>query len=227
MGNEIYGPKTPNTGPKTPHQNLFGNQTTVQSQTPLYGQAPLHSQTPRSDDQNYHNNYRNSSFSSYNNNYTNSSFNNTTFDQTMDETMDGNVGQTMERAMDMVEKSRNPRDNLSSSFMSSNANINATVDSINPKFAFDRQAGESEIERLARLESDRERQRQLAKDQLEAEEEAKKYVHYSCGDCYRVNKRQVAGFVGNEKRQPVRCEHCGFRILYKIRNNKNCVYDCR
>jgi DNA-directed RNA polymerase subunit RPC12/RpoP len=42
-------------------------------------------------------------------------------------------------------------------------------------------------------------------------------VEYRCGDCgYRTHIR------GGD---PVRCRHCGFRILYKIRTRR-CMYMC-
>ncbi|OQV22271.1 putative DNA-directed RNA polymerases I, II, and III subunit RPABC4 [Hypsibius exemplaris] len=50
-------------------------------------------------------------------------------------------------------------------------------------------------------------------------EEEKKAVVYICGDCHREN--------GIRGREPIRCQECGYRIMYKKRTKRLIVFDAR
>ncbi|GAU99258.1 hypothetical protein RvY_10288 [Ramazzottius varieornatus] len=50
-------------------------------------------------------------------------------------------------------------------------------------------------------------------------EEDKKPVVYICGECHRENP--IRG------REPIRCQECGYRILYKKRTKRLIVFDAR
>ena len=50
-------------------------------------------------------------------------------------------------------------------------------------------------------------------------EEDKKPVAYICGECHREN------FIRG--REPIRCQECGYRIMYKKRTKRLIVFDAR
>ena len=51
-----------------------------------------------------------------------------------------------------------------------------------------------------------------AQQQPMAYGDAQKKIEYSCGEC--------AARVKLARHDPVRCDHCGHRILYKLRTNR-------
>ena len=65
--------------------------------------------------------------------------------------------------------------------------------------------------------SSRDSRRETAEQGLT--EEDKKPVIYICGECHRENA--IRG------REPIRCQECGYRILYKKRTKRLIVFDAR
>lgn len=49
--------------------------------------------------------------------------------------------------------------------------------------------------------------------------EERKPVHYICGECHRESPIQG--------RDPIRCQECGYRIMYKKRTKRLIVFDAR